>query len=67
MLLLLKPMLTIKKKLDQMILDTGPGVLSHILPIWMVHMSSGAGQVTPKMTYFEEKIHPWNEVFWFLT
>ncbi len=30
--------------LDQLILDTGPGVLSHIWPNWQVHTSSGAGQ-----------------------
>jgi hypothetical protein len=32
------------KKLDQLILDTGPGVLSNIWPIWLVHMFSQAGQ-----------------------
>jgi hypothetical protein len=43
MILLLKSMSNIKK-LDQLILYTGPDVLSHIRPYWPVHISSRAGQ-----------------------
>jgi hypothetical protein len=43
MILLLKSMSNLKK-LDQLILYTGPDVLSHIQPYWPVHISSRAGQ-----------------------
>jgi hypothetical protein len=32
-----------KKNSDQLILDRGPGVLSHIWPIRLIHLASGAG------------------------
>jgi hypothetical protein len=35
---------SILKKLDQLILDMCPSVLSHMWPIWPAHMSSEAGQ-----------------------